>query len=199
MKREPSLGYGIVNNSSAWQKLHTQQRNGVFCAVRADSNVTQQWKNCWKQCFLYSPYRGYIKGTSFHYVTVLRRQLEGWGWCEMAASLRGHETGSRGTSTAGRGYQAKQWKPWLRALVFVWWLFVTCSHELFKGSLNPITYTDPVYSHSNEWQCDRYLPLGVPSDLYLSSFQAKIFTNFWKVAIGPKSSWCLLNVQNTSF
>jgi hypothetical protein len=30
------------------------------------------------------------------------------GWCEMAASLRGLEPGSRGTSTVGRCHQAAQ-------------------------------------------------------------------------------------------
>jgi hypothetical protein len=30
------------------------------------------------------------------------------GWCEMAASLRGGESGSRGTSTVERRYQATQ-------------------------------------------------------------------------------------------
>jgi hypothetical protein len=30
------------------------------------------------------------------------------GWCEMAASLREREPGSRGTSTVGRRYQAAQ-------------------------------------------------------------------------------------------
>jgi hypothetical protein len=30
------------------------------------------------------------------------------GWCEMATSLQGCEPGSRGTSTAGRRYQAVQ-------------------------------------------------------------------------------------------
>jgi hypothetical protein len=30
------------------------------------------------------------------------------GWCEMAASLRGCERGSTGTSTVGRRYQAVQ-------------------------------------------------------------------------------------------
>jgi hypothetical protein len=42
------------------------------------------------------------------------------GWCEMAASLREREPGSRGMSTVGRRYQAAQWRPWLRTLVFVW-------------------------------------------------------------------------------
>jgi hypothetical protein len=37
---------------------------------------------------------------------ILRRQLG--GWCEMAASLRGLEPGSRGTSAVGRRYQTEQ-------------------------------------------------------------------------------------------
>jgi hypothetical protein len=40
--------------------------------------------------------------------------------CEMATSLRGPEPGNSGTSTVGRLYQAEQWRPWLRTLVFVW-------------------------------------------------------------------------------
>jgi hypothetical protein len=52
------------------------------------------------------------------------------GWCEMAASLRGRESRSRGSSTVGRCYQAEQWRPWLRTLVFIWQWFVKCSHEL---------------------------------------------------------------------
>jgi hypothetical protein len=30
------------------------------------------------------------------------------GWCDMAASLRGHESRSRGTSTVGRCYEGLQ-------------------------------------------------------------------------------------------
>jgi hypothetical protein len=41
-------------------------------------------------------------------------------WCEMAASLRGREAGSRGTSTVGRGYPAAKWRPWLGTPVCVW-------------------------------------------------------------------------------
>jgi hypothetical protein len=37
--------------------------------------------------------------------TAVRRE---GGWCEMAASLRGHEPGSRGTSTVGSRYQAAE-------------------------------------------------------------------------------------------
>jgi hypothetical protein len=37
--------------------------------------------------------------------TVVRRV---GGWCELAASLRGRDPGSRGISTVGRCYQAAQ-------------------------------------------------------------------------------------------
>jgi hypothetical protein len=33
---------------------------------------------------------------------------KGGDWCEIAASLRGRESGSRGTSTVGRHYQVEQ-------------------------------------------------------------------------------------------
>jgi hypothetical protein len=48
--------------------------------------------------------------------TVARRV---GGWSEMAASQRGPEPGSRGTSTVGRRYQAEQLGPWLRTLAYV--------------------------------------------------------------------------------
>jgi hypothetical protein len=51
-------------------------------------------------------------------------------WYEMAASLRGRELGSRGTSSVGNRYQAAERRPWLRILVCVWLCFVKSSHEL---------------------------------------------------------------------
>jgi hypothetical protein len=36
--------------------------------------------------------------------------VRAWGWCEMVASLQGHQPGRRGMSTAGSCYQAT----WLR-------------------------------------------------------------------------------------
>jgi hypothetical protein len=70
----------------------------------------------------------------------------------MTASLRGREPGSRGSSTAGRRYQAAQWKHWLRTLIRVWQWFVKCSHELYKGPINLITNSNPVYNHPIMWQ-----------------------------------------------
>jgi hypothetical protein len=72
-----------------------QQRNSVFCAVCADSNITQQMK-CWKQCFLYGPL--YNEGQlplQESLETVVRRVR---GWCDRAANQRCYEPGSRGMS-----------------------------------------------------------------------------------------------------
>jgi hypothetical protein len=54
----------------------------------------------------------------------------------MVITLQGHEPRCRGSSTVGRGNQAVQLRPWLQTLVFVWWWFLKCSHEMFKSSIN---------------------------------------------------------------
>jgi hypothetical protein len=71
------------------------------------------------------------------------------GWCEMAASLREIEPGSRRTSTVGRRYQAAQWRTWLRTLVCVWEWSAKCSNDFCVAcAINPITNPNSVYSHS---------------------------------------------------
>jgi hypothetical protein len=60
------------------------------------------------------------------------------GWCEMAASLRVREPGSRVTFTVGRCHHAAQWRPWLRTLVFVWHWSARWSHELYKCAIKPV-------------------------------------------------------------
>jgi hypothetical protein len=74
----------------------------------------------------------------------------------MAASLRGRESGNRGTPTVGRCYQSVQWRLWLKTLVCVWQWFVKCSHELFNGPINSITNPNHAHSHSTTWQYQDY-------------------------------------------
>jgi hypothetical protein len=66
----------------------------------------------------------------------------------MAASLRGREPRSRGTSTVRSRYQTAQWRQWLRTLGLVRQWFAKCSHEfVLKCPINAVTNPNPVYSH----------------------------------------------------
>jgi hypothetical protein len=58
---------------------------------------------------------GCLPAVSYCSALLLRESLQPavrrvWGWCEMAASLRGREPRNRGTSTVGRCYLAEQWR-----------------------------------------------------------------------------------------
>jgi hypothetical protein len=64
------------------------------------------------------------------------------GWCEMAASLRGREPGSRGTST---GEDTADVLCRVCELTIALQLLVVA---ISKCSINPITDRNPVYSHT---------------------------------------------------
>jgi hypothetical protein len=83
--------------------------------------------------------------------TIVRRV---GSWCEMAASLRGREPGSRGTSTVGSRYQAAHWRPWLRTLMSVWQWSVQCSHELClkMSDKSDYQFKPRLSSHWITWQ-----------------------------------------------
>jgi hypothetical protein len=112
-KRQPLLRNGSVN-PVARQWLSS-------CRMKA-ATETQQYKSCWKWCFLCSLWQGYIYNED---QLPLQNNLEAavrrvGGSCEMAASLWGREPRSRGMSAVGRHYPVEQWRPWLRTSVFVW-------------------------------------------------------------------------------
>jgi hypothetical protein len=102
------------------------------------------WRNWWNEEWQGKPTcldpisnpgrRGGKPATNrFSYGAAVERKVSlGWGWCEMAATLRGREPGSWETSVVGRRYQAAQWGQWLKALVCVWYWSVKCSHELLR-------------------------------------------------------------------
>jgi hypothetical protein len=75
-------------------------------------------------------------------------------WCEMAASLRGHEAWSRETSAVGRRYPAQQWRPWLRTLSLCDSDLSCVDTSCVKVSLNPISKSYRVNRHSIAWQYD---------------------------------------------
>jgi hypothetical protein len=55
----PLLGYGAVSSNGTMEYVTegkvfdaSTAGNGVLYAVRGESDVTKQWKKCWKLCFL---------------------------------------------------------------------------------------------------------------------------------------------------
>jgi hypothetical protein len=75
-----------------------------FQWVRADSDVMQQYQNCWKLCSLLGP----PEATSFDFARQVDSCELEEGWCEMSAGLRGCEPGIRGMSNVARRYPAAQ-------------------------------------------------------------------------------------------
>jgi hypothetical protein len=100
--KEPLQGYGTVNNS--WANNDCTCNRGAVFSVRSVPRL----------------YAGDQLPLRQSLETAVRRV---GGWCEMAASLRGREPRSGGSSTVGRRYQAAQWRPWLRTVVFVWLIY----------------------------------------------------------------------------
>jgi hypothetical protein len=80
--------------------LHTQQRNGVFCAVRADNDVPPTIEELLEAVLsVLSVPRLYNEGQlplEEILETAVRRMRS---WCEIAASMRGREPRNRGTPT----------------------------------------------------------------------------------------------------
>jgi hypothetical protein len=65
----------------------------------------------------------------------------------MAASLRGREPRSRGTSTVESRYQAVQWIPWLGTLVCMWKWYIKWSHEMWAYKSNIQSLIHVTISH----------------------------------------------------
>jgi hypothetical protein len=115
-QRQPLLGNGSANTPVASQHL---LKNAAIPEPSLNNRPRQQWRNCWKRCFLCSPCRGHMTKTAVISSQSVSResrvQVEGQ-WLERERESAGiqlsvavAEAGdSSGTQRKGN---TRRWKP----------------------------------------------------------------------------------------